>query len=719
MICDRGTPSGPPSPPAPVPRGERGEDLRAVPLRTAIFAATISAMLLGAGQCRAYSDDSLSAREEEAFRQAARAVAPSLVRIQTVGGVDRVGGMLAGTAATTGVVVSDDGWIVSSAFNFISKPSSILVQLDKARYSARLVATDRLRMLTLLKVDAAGLVPLRSSGKKSLRVGEWAIAVGRTYDSPEPSIAVGIISALKRVWGKAIQTDAHVSPVNYGGPLIDLAGNPLGIIVPLSPQGKEETAGVEWYDSGIGFAIPYADVLDSVDRLRKGKDLFPGLLGVTVKEGGVDQKPTIDVVRFDSPAEKAAFKPGDVIVDVDGQSVRRHDELRQALGHRYAGEKVHVVVSRGKEKVAADVVLVDKLLPYDPPLLGILPQASTAQADGVVVRYVFPHSGADKAGVAAGDVIRKWNDTALTSANQLAALVRRGRPGTTVPLLVRHERAEKTVRVTLTGDIEQIASNLPAALPSALKDETKKPEPPAKKDEAKQASKEPAGKAPAKAAAAEETPKKAEGPKTGHFRDKLAGEAKASYWAYVPESYSPRDAWGLIVWIGPGRDSMEAALLGRWQAVCAERHLLIVAPIPGDGADFTPNDLVGGWRIVEHFLKEYRVDRNRLVVHGFSRGGPFATLLAFENHEQVRGLALASSVLAVAPPEVDPNYPFRFFFSVGQGDRAEEILNHRLEILHEMKYAVTVQKAPGRERGYLDAEEVAELARWIDSLDRI
>src|SRR5580700_9901184 len=372
--------------------------------RFTLRAALVVTALLSSVPAWGFADGPLDAQEEAAFRQAARALAPSLVRIQTVGGVDRVAGMLAATAATTGVVVSEDGWIVSSAFNFISKPSSILVQLDKARYSARLVATDRLRMLTLLKVDAAGLTPLRSDAHQPVRVGQWAIAVGRTYDSPEPSIAVGIVSAVKRVWGKAIQTDAHVSPVNYGGLLIDLAGNALGIIVPLSPSGKEETAGVEWYDSGIGFAIPFADVLDSVEHLKKGKDLYPGLLGVTVKEGGVDEKPTIDVVRFDSPAERAGFKSGDVIAEIDGQPLRRHDELRQSLGHRYSGEKVRVVVLRGSDKVAADLVLVDKLIPYEPPLLGILPLRLASQpAFGVTVRYVFAHSAAEKAEIVSGD----------------------------------------------------------------------------------------------------------------------------------------------------------------------------------------------------------------------------------------------------------------------------------------------------------------------------
>jgi len=72
---------------------------------------------------------------------------------------------------------------------------------------------------------------------------------------------VGILSATNRIWGKAVQTDAKISPGNYGGPLIDIRGNVIGILVPLSPQGQGEVAGAEWYDSGIGFAVPLNDML--------------------------------------------------------------------------------------------------------------------------------------------------------------------------------------------------------------------------------------------------------------------------------------------------------------------------------------------------------------------------------------------------------------------------------------------------------------------------
>ena len=89
------------------------------------------------------------------------------------------------------------------------------------------------------------------------------MAVGRTLVGQVdqmPSVSVGIISALDRIWGKAIQTDAKVSPTNYGGPLIDLYGRVQGVLVPASPQAEGETAGFEWYDSGIGFAIPLEDI---------------------------------------------------------------------------------------------------------------------------------------------------------------------------------------------------------------------------------------------------------------------------------------------------------------------------------------------------------------------------------------------------------------------------------------------------------------------------
>src|SRR5262249_25128008 len=156
------------------------------------------------------------------------------------------------------------------------------------RFPAKLVATDRSRMLSLLKIGATDLVPIPMASAQTVRVGHWAIALGRTFDAEQPSVSVGIVSALNRIWGRALQSDAKISPVNYGGPLIDVEGKAIGILVPLSQGEKDETAGVEWYDSGIGFAIPISDVMASVERLKAGKDLFAGLMGIGLKQGSLD-----------------------------------------------------------------------------------------------------------------------------------------------------------------------------------------------------------------------------------------------------------------------------------------------------------------------------------------------------------------------------------------------------------------------------------------------
>src|SRR5690606_17319965 len=107
--------------------------------------------------------------------------------------------------------------------------------------------------------------------KKEVRIGLWSLALGRALDpdiADTPSISIGIISAIGRIWGKAIQTDAKVSPTNYGGPLLSIDGRVFGVLVPASPQGDGETAGVEWYDSGIGFAVPLEDIFAVLPRLK-------------------------------------------------------------------------------------------------------------------------------------------------------------------------------------------------------------------------------------------------------------------------------------------------------------------------------------------------------------------------------------------------------------------------------------------------------------------
>ena len=177
--------------------------------------------------------------------------------------------------------------------------------------------------------------------RDSVRVGQWAIALGRTFDLTTPGISVGIVSAVNRIWGKAIQTDAKTSPSNYGGALVDIEGRVLGVIAPLSPSGNGETAGVEWYDGGIGFAIPLEDVYASLDRLKQGTDLLPGLMGINFAGGQSTNVPAIvDRVRYNSPAQQAGLKDKDRIIEADGEKIVRVAQLKHVLGRKYGGDTV-------------------------------------------------------------------------------------------------------------------------------------------------------------------------------------------------------------------------------------------------------------------------------------------------------------------------------------------------------------------------------------------
>ena len=633
----------------------------------------------------------LEALEERAFKQAAAFVNPSIVRIETVGGQDRVGKLITGTGPTSGVIVSRDGLIISSAFNFIGKPSSILVTLpDGRRFPALVVASDHLKMLTLLKIEAQNLpVPL-AVPEKELRVGMWSIALGRTFDLDQPSISVGIVSALERIWGKAIQTDAKISPINYGGPLIDIKGHLMGILVPLSTGATGETAGVEWYDSGIGFAIPMYDVLNIIPRLNTGKDLYPGKLGITLSgKGNLSTDMKLDRVRYGSPAQQAGLKAGDTLIKMDGQNTKLNSHVKQILMNKYAGESVSLTITRegSDEPKVSQVTLVEKLVPFESGFLGILPERTTnTQTAGVGVRYVFSKSAAANAGLKSNDRILEFNQQKVINPESLASMVNHLRPTDQIELLILRDHKPLKLKLVLQSIPHSVESSLPTqALPSRT--------------------------------VAENEQQKI---KVGHFKDALPGDDQ-KYWAYVPENYSPNYQYGLMVWIHPPGNTMESTIFNEWKSICEQRGIIIVGPSAEDVIRWNRDEAEFVKEVIESMKTRYAIDSKRIFLISHANGSDFAFHLAFKYRELIRGVAISNSSIKDQPPETDPDYPLSFYFVLNAKNPFNKLLQPKIEAIRKMNYPTVFQliKNDNAADDYLEKPHLEEIGRWADSLDRI
>ena len=315
----------------------------------------------------------------KAFRAASARVMPSLVMIESFGGVSggkrgqMQGIRMPGEGPTTGVIISSDGYIVTSTFNFLKKPPIITVVLpDGQRKVAKLLGQDETRKLCVLKVEGVqGLSVPEFAPRTQLRVGQWAVALGVGFGDDDPALSAGIVSATSRINGKAVQTDANLSPANYGGPLVDLEGRIIGICVPLSPQSKEVASGVEWYDSGIGFAVPLDNAEQLLTRLKAGETLKPGYMGIKPTPTP-DQKPgaIVGEVLKDAPADKGGVKKDDRIVTVGGEEVLDPTHLISLVGRYNAGDDVKVTVKRGEETIELTVKLEVPPPPAPMPMPG-------------------------------------------------------------------------------------------------------------------------------------------------------------------------------------------------------------------------------------------------------------------------------------------------------------------------------------------------------------
>lgn len=644
--------------------------------------------------------------EEESFRAAVRRIAPCVVRIETIGGLEKVGNVLVGEGPTTGLVVSDDGFIVSSAFNFAQQPTSILVSLPSGeRAAARIVARDKSRMLVLLKVNTAAKLPVPEVVPVAeMRPGQWSIAVGRTFEGAVPNASVGILSAVNRIWGKAIQTDAKISPNNYGGPLIDIRGRVLGVLVPMSPQAKgeqPELAGAELYDSGIGFAVPMADLVPRLERWKKGENLTSGLLGVVLKgQDNNSDEAEIGLVQVKSPAAAAGFKAGDKIVELGGAKITRLGELRHALGRYYAGEPVVATVQRGTERISATLTLVEKLEPYAHPFLGILPRRTPARGPGgeplpgVPVRWVYPESGAAKAGLKADDRIVACGAAPVATIRELQDRVSANEAGQKVSLSVIRGTETLAVEITATALPEEIPVDLPPAGAAASSA-------PPKPNEGKPGEGKP-GEAPA----------------VGVVPIRLV-EDKNECMAYVPSNYDASNPSGLVVWLHAPGGYEEKDVVERWKALCERYGLILLAPKAAKPERWTPDEAEFIRKTMDEVSKRYTIDASRVVVHGYQGGGSMAWLVATGRRETVRGVSLvdAGPPPRGNDPETDPFQRLAIHFAGTPKSPRATTLEAAIKRLREAKFPVTFTTLD--QARDLNDIELDELLRWVDTLDRI
>jgi putative serine protease PepD len=288
------------------------------------------------------------------------AVLPSVVSIEASSSEGR-------TSTGSGFVVRQDGYIVTNNHVIDGADGAIKVLFsDGTVVDAKVVGSTEDYDLAVLKVDKTGLTPLTLADSSQVVVGDPVIAIGSPLGL-DSTVTTGIVSALHRAvttssetgngnaFIDAIQTDAAINPGNSGGPLLDSAGQVIGI---NSAIASTNTTGGQAGSVGLGFAIPSNQVRRTVEELiTSGHATYP-VIGIMVDSSNQGEGVLVAKevngqpgVIPGSPAEQAGIKPGDVITKIDGRAIARSEDLIIAIRAKAPGDTVVLTVKRdGKEQ---------------------------------------------------------------------------------------------------------------------------------------------------------------------------------------------------------------------------------------------------------------------------------------------------------------------------------------------------------------------------------
>ena len=369
----------------------------------------------------------------------------------------------------TGFIIDKDGFILTNN-HVVEQTEEIKVKLaDDREFTAKIVGRDPKTDLALIRIEPKSpLEPLPLGDSDQLEVGDWVVAIGNPFGLGN-TVTAGIVSAKYRQIGTGsydnfIQTDASINPGNSGGPLLNTAGEVVGINSAIFSQSGGSV--------GIGFAIPINMAKDLLPQLKKGK-VIRGWLGVMIQKITPDLKDKLGLkdergalvagVTAGGPADKAGIKRGDVIVSFDGKKVKESNDLPYIVASTPVGKTAAVeVIRKGQEKSLQ--VKIGQLEEEKPsqivseakPNLGMTVEQITpelarnfglSETRGLVVVQVEENTPAAEAGMAPGDIIMEVEQVPLKDIEQYNRTIGAYKEGDTVLFLVSRKGA--TLYLTL------------------------------------------------------------------------------------------------------------------------------------------------------------------------------------------------------------------------------------------------------------------------------
>ena len=271
----------------------------------------------------------------------------------------------------SGVIVDKDGYILTNE-HVVSGAIEVKVKLSDGReFDAEVKGTDKRSDLAVIKINAKGLPAAKLGDSDDLQIGRWVVAIGNPFgfaiDNPEPTVTVGVISALNRYlpalgrrdrgYDDLIQTDAAINPGNSGGPLVNLKGEVIGINTAIITT----SGGYQ----GLGFAIPVNKAKKILDKLSTGEKILYGWLGVVIDNlnddlrnyFGVKERVGIIILKVykDSPAEEAGLKEGDLVLTFNKESVKTTRDLMRMVSTSDVGKRIPLEILRGDKEMTIKV----------------------------------------------------------------------------------------------------------------------------------------------------------------------------------------------------------------------------------------------------------------------------------------------------------------------------------------------------------------------------